>query len=370
MNAKDWVAETLRGTSPDWPSDRGDEFSGAVRDHAEHQGVAPLLNRILSRRGDSRGLPVALRDQLTDSSRRAAASELAIASELKSLLTACHEQSVSLLLIKGTPLAYSLYPEPYLRVRCDTDLLFPNRREADRAWRLLEDRGYRREHAIEGDSISTQFGARRRLPGGATITLDVHWGLSNQLVVARCFDYDELMSRSVGVPGLHPAARSPSTVDALMIACLHRAAHRPDGIHDRAIWLYDIRLLCDALGDSDRTELAARCRDKGVSRVVADGIRAAAALLNGADRESLIRRLEEDPSTQRVSMQQFANRWQREITQLRALDGARAKLSHVADHVLPRAEYVMRKYDKQSRWWLPVLYVRRFGAGLTRRFRR
>lgn len=370
MNADDWIATTLAGAPPGWTHKGDDRFIAEVVDRADQHGVAPLLYRTLSRRDALGDLPVELGDKLVDRSRRAAASELAVAGELRSLLTMFNDQSVSVLLFKGTSLAYNLYPAPYLRVRCDTDMLFPGRDEADRAWSLLEERDYRREQTVGGNSISTQYSARRELPGGASLTLDMHWGLSNQLVVARCFDFAELSSRSIGVPTLHSAARTPSNVDALIIACLHRAAHRPDGIQDRAIWLYDIQLLRDALGDDQRHELVTRCRDKQISAVIDDGLRAACCLFGTGDSDSLQARLSEDPTPARVSIDQFASRWQREVTQFLALGGPRERLAHVTDHLFPGTAYVLNKYGKRSRWWLPILYARRFGVGIARRLRR
>ncbi len=43
--------------------------------------------------------------------------------ELVAVLAALAEAGVETLLLKGTPLAYTHYPEPALRTRCDTDVL-------------------------------------------------------------------------------------------------------------------------------------------------------------------------------------------------------------------------------------------------------
>ena len=47
-----------------------------------------------------------------------------------------------MLLLKGAALAYTLYPEPHLRERCDTDLLLPSREDAERAGRVLQTLSY------------------------------------------------------------------------------------------------------------------------------------------------------------------------------------------------------------------------------------
>jgi len=45
--------------------------------------------------------------------------------ELREVLAALAGAGLPVLLLKGAALAYTLYPEPHLRDRSDTDLLFP-----------------------------------------------------------------------------------------------------------------------------------------------------------------------------------------------------------------------------------------------------
>ena len=66
----------------------------------------------------------------------------------------------------------------------------------------------------------------------------------------------ELLARALPLPALGPHARGPGDVDALLIACMHRATHRhnPYTVNgedhhdpDRLIWLTDIDLLARRL---------------------------------------------------------------------------------------------------------------------------
>ena len=64
------------------------------------------------------------------------------AAELRAVLEALARQGLPVLLLKGAALAYTLYPEPHLRNRCDADLLLPSRDEAECAGRVLQTLGY------------------------------------------------------------------------------------------------------------------------------------------------------------------------------------------------------------------------------------
>ncbi len=80
------------------------------------------------------------------------------AAELREVLAALAGAGLPVLLLKGAALAYTLYPEPHLRERCDTDLLLPSRDEAERAWRVLQTLGYQRPNAVSGDLIVHELG--------------------------------------------------------------------------------------------------------------------------------------------------------------------------------------------------------------------
>jgi len=84
-------------------------------------------------------IPQTFRDRLQKYALNVAATELRVEHELRQELSLFNNTDIPFLLMKGTPLAYTHYPQPYLRSRCDTDLLFTNRDDAERAWQLLKD---------------------------------------------------------------------------------------------------------------------------------------------------------------------------------------------------------------------------------------
>src|SRR5690606_19735373 len=154
--------------------------------------------------------------------------------------------------------------------------------------------------ALEADTISSQFSCHRRIAGEARLTIDVHWQLNNMLPIAQPFQIEELLERSVHLPHLGSAAHAPSAVHALVFACLHRAAHRTEGTHNRGIWLYDIHLIAASLDEREWELIISRCRERGISHVVADGIAEARERFATGLPDDVLPSLRDDPGTQSV----------------------------------------------------------------------
>jgi hypothetical protein len=43
---------------------------------------------------------------------------------------------------------------------------------------------------------------------------------------------------------------------------------------------------------------------------------------------------------------------------LRALEGGRNKLAYLAEFLFPPGDYLLERYEKRGKSWLPVLYLR------------
>ena len=85
--------------------------------------------------------PLRLREKLENEAARASTLDLIGEQELRKVLIRLDEYGIQPLLLKGVPLAYTLYQSPTLRPRGDTDLLI---RESDmqRVARILTELGY------------------------------------------------------------------------------------------------------------------------------------------------------------------------------------------------------------------------------------
>ena len=128
---------------------------------------------------------------------------------------------------------------------------------------------------------------------------------------------------------------------------------------DRLLWLYDIVLVCRELDTTAWQQFGELCRAKQLSAVAVDSIDAAAACFPfefpGTIRSALVEAGHKDRS-RRLLKGGFINAL---ISDLGALPGWQDKAGLVKEHLLPPAEYLLARYEKQSRLWLPLLYIRR-----------
>ena len=117
------LAHVLQGKEVDF-SDVDDK---TVADYAERHGVTPLLDRQASK-GAVHGLGEDVLGQIRTAAKTHASMDLLLNHATRQLLARLADNNIPALLLKGTPLSLTHYPEPYLRARCDTDLYI---RESD-----------------------------------------------------------------------------------------------------------------------------------------------------------------------------------------------------------------------------------------------
>ena len=173
------LAAVLRGEEPDAAPDES-----VLLDTARAEGVLALCYDRLRRSPAWTQYPETLREALSRQARQDVAVEMARVMELQEVLAALARAGLPVLLLKGAALAYTLYPEPHLRERCDTDLLLPSRDEAERAWRVLQTLGYQQPNAVSGDLIVYQLNIYKTICSGFTHAVDVQWRLSKAALFA------------------------------------------------------------------------------------------------------------------------------------------------------------------------------------------
>ena len=186
---QDWLRRALRN-EPFWPraGTNEDSVEHLLR-AAENHGVSGLLFDKARHSPEWERLPETLRQRLHRSAKRAAAREGFLQEETSRDLGALASRRIEGLLLKGTALAYTLYPEPELRPRADVDLLVRDKETAEEAWNLLRELGYERGASISGDPVSHQYTCVRRVTPLAGLAFDVHWKLSNSNFFAQKFSF-------------------------------------------------------------------------------------------------------------------------------------------------------------------------------------
>ncbi|MDG4597915.1 MAG: nucleotidyltransferase family protein [Candidatus Contendobacter sp.] len=362
--ARAWLAALLRGAEPGPMPDEA-----VLLDTAQAEGVLALCHDQLRRSPTWEQYPATLRVALIRHARQEAAVDMLRAAELREVLEALARQGLPVLLLKGAALAHILYPEPYLRSRCDTDLLLPSRDDAERAWRVLETLGYERPNAISGDLIVYQLNCHKIGRGQLTHAVDVQWRLSKAALFAEVFPFTELAAAAVPVPALGPSAHSLGLVHALLMACIHRVFHLPEGNGDRLIWLYDIHRLAERFTEKHWQHFTTLAEERTVCGACLDGLSTTEAWLATSLPEAVLRRLRTGAARERFDSRQARSRWGLAWLTFRALPSTAARLRWLGQNLFPDADYMRRKYNFHHSGWLPWFYGVRIVQGVAKRLR-
>jgi hypothetical protein len=358
MVASDLLARTLRGDLEWIGTEPWDAHVLATA--ADHHGVGPLVWRALHHHANR---PHGLYEIFAAVRHVDLAHEILRRRETARVLEAFAARGLHVLMVKGAALAYSLYEEPWLRPRVDTDILVAAG-SFGAADRLLRGLGYDAAAGIStGEFVSHQVAYEHRDCHGLSHVIDLHWKTVNPQLLADALPFELLWQDAVEVRCEELRGRVPGLAGSLLLACIHRLAHHQQ--HERLVWLYDIHLLADALDDAGWNRVTGTARERGITAVCRSGLEAAAGRLGtvvpAPARAALDAGACDEPS--RV----YAERPQRRLDVLRAdlrrLPRWRDRLQLLAEHAFPPASFVMARYAARRRALLPVLYVHRLLTG-------
>jgi hypothetical protein len=347
----------LRGENAPWPASATDSDAAQLIESIEQNGLAPLVYSLPS------DWPV--RSALRDMAIRAAAGETSRLIDVRAVLEAFAAGGIRVLIIKGTGLAYDLYPSPELRPRGDTDLLIA---ESDVAAvrTILHARGYS-SLLSSGDTLAVRQQSFTR--GGHMY--DVHWDVSNSPIVRDALPFEELLSRAIAVPRIAANALAPSHVDALLLACIHRVAHHHD--IERLIWLYDIHLLREAMNPDEHARFWRLAADRRVVAIcersieLADEWFAASSRNRASDWLSESDRNREEPSA--AFLDRDRTRGGVLTGDLKALSW-RGRFRRMRELAFPPIGFMRQSFPSAPTVALPALYIWRGARGVLRLLRK
>lgn len=369
------ISSVLRGEDVSWPSSPADGFEDAFIFQARYHGATALLYERLSRREK-------WPQSVLDAIRRQALSQTMWELRHKQVLTELIEEltkfDVQPLIFKGTALAYDLYSNPVLRSRGDTDIIIASR-DLARCRDILLSQGFRREFAIPGEFVS--YEESWTLIGSDSVrnTIDLHRKINNSELLSRLFTYDELRALAVSLPALCPQALAACRVHALLLACMHRAAHMhtpyyTDGVAyyggDRLIWLYDIHLLAATLTSEEWADVVRLALKKGLCGTCLDGLECARVNLGTQVPEFALTSLVEVGQAELPTTYLNASNLRQQWMDYCAHSGFWRKTTFLKELIFPSADYMRRKYPDSHARLLPYLYTRRAVSGVTKRLAR
>jgi len=284
--------------------------------------------------------------------------ELAVR-ELQAALAALEAGGIEPIVFKGAALAHTHYSHSWLRPRLDADLLIaPEQRW--RASEILNALGYQQPPMISGALVSYQMMFVREHSIGVEHVLDVHWKIADRQTVADAVTYDELRARSPRITVRGSAMRVPSSIDALLIACIHRAAHHRDA--DNPIWVHDIHLIASRLTAEEWVRFVDLALDREVSQLCARGLQLAADCFHTDIPDAVRDRLSGTSEASAIFLRRDLRGIDRLAADLRAL-GLRRAPRLLKEHLLPPVSYITAKYGVQRAALVPAFYAYRIVAG-------
>lgn len=354
MDERQWLAAAIGGVAP--PASR---TTAGVVDAAVREGIAALLADAPA----SALLAADDHERLTRHARADALRLAALDAEVSRVLTALNGDAIGALVLKGAHVAHAVYRRPWLRSRTDTDLLIAAE-DRDRIVSTLARCGYGRAAHVRGRLILGQFHFERVDRSGIAHYLDVHWRIGAPLLLERVLPSRLFVETAKPLPALGPHARAPDLPRALLLACVHLTAHhRRD---PRLVWLYDVRLLAEALDEERRrsfVELTCRAECRAIA---AHAIDASRGLFDSTALRDLAARLDAQPRRREASAallrvsRPAGALW----IDLRTA-GWRDRARLLREHLLPDREYMSSRPGP-----LPIAYAVRAAHGARRWLRR
>lgn len=374
-----FLCALLREEHPAWPSGQDEGFAETLLARANDHGVLPLLHRALNLDlACHQGWPTEVLEACRQQTIAHTLWELRHRHLLGQTIEALNEAGIQPVLFKGTALAYSLYANPVMRVRSDTDFIIPPQ-TLNAVAKVLASCGFVRDTSVEVELINYQAGFVCQQTGGGDHVLDVHWRINNSQILAKLFTYEELLSKSIPLPRLSPHASAVSPAHAMLLACMHRATHKQnpcyvDGMAyysgDRLVWIYDVHLLAAGLSRRDWDGLVRMAQEKGLCAVCMEGFNLSRTYFRTEIPGFVLAALKGHEKTETVARYFARGALGQQWMDFRAIPGCSGKRRFLAETFFPPADYMRKKYPQAQPDWIVWLYLRRAAGGALKRLNR
>jgi len=318
-------------------------------DRLDYHGISLLAQNTISEQLNTRKVMMVANEQLKKGA-------------LNDLFDALNSANLhNCILFKGSALAYSIYPDPWLRPRADNDLLI-DRQDYHVFCEVLQSLGYSKSFAIEGNYVSYQSAFSKPLVGHSVMNIDLHWKINNRQCLANSFSVSELLSQGVALTKLSSKISVPCNIDSLLIASLHRLGHHAS--QERLTWLYDIHLLSEALSTNDWELLVNKAKEKRLCAITLNALQRCEQVLGSKIPTNVVQDLalqQKEPS--RIFLRSDLPEWRYFVNDVQALSSPSAKLGLLRETLFPSTDYIRQQMDTNS---ATLGYCKRLMRGLKR----
>lgn len=345
----------FRATASEW-----DEIASLAKQH----GVIALLNDNIK---DLDYIPSTVKTVVKQNTYSIISQDLVRSQELANLFKIFAENDINFMVFKGGALAYSHYQESYLRIRCDTDILFEDHLHAEQAWVILNQLGYQKSNTLSGSYVGFQFCCIKPLKSGVNHVLDCHIKFNDHLFYAKTLTFDILKQQAIFRAEPFPML-IPCDTHAALIALMHRTTTLSSGQSDRLIWLYDIYLLLSQFTDQQWLNFISLSRDKKICGTCLDGINKTMEFFPLNTPSTVISEFKKLSETELFNPSIQHKRWFYYYHSFKEVDGITNKIDFIKEHFLPSKKYMMDKYHIPHPLLLPFFYVLRVITGIKRYF--
>lgn len=337
-------------------------------DVAQAQGVTALLAAAVAKVLSAHPELTELHAALSVRNKREAMQEMLRSLNAREAIAALAEGDGRVLVLKGTALAYGLYPQPWQRVGCDVDLLVPDLAAAETAVDRLQARDFVLQTSVRPMQTAGYETALDK-KGRHGFAVDLHWRIANRAQLAKALTFDELWVASIPLPDLHPAARGLGSLHALLHALLHRVTNFPSGDHDRLIWLFDIHLLAKSLDAAQWQSFLALCVERRIAAPCLDGLEASQLAFATVIPQAALESLRAAAAQEHWQLGSALDQAAMDRAHLAALPW-RDKMGWLRRKLFPSPEFMRYRYDARGPAKLFGAYIKRWWTGLARLFSR
>lgn len=333
----------------------------ALRDHA----ALPMVLWGLGKGDSWRALPSDRRERLAQEEARYKASYAALVEGVERVLARWSPKGLVPVVIKGLHLATWYYPAPYLRPMADMDALFPDLREAERAWALAKEAGLEPQGVPLGKDPWVGAHELPMLLDPATgFTLEVQGSLVYGVRDRRWASVSALAAHPVSfevagcrVRGLRPEA------NIVYLLAHNFVQHRASG--PKLYPLADVAMIFQKDGAGLDPDLIVSLADAtGLAGPVALGLEWSEALFDAAVPPRVLEGLKALGGSAFVPLipdaPAGAEQDSATLGELRNQVSSRELFKLLWTRVCPSGTYMRHRYPDCDRWPLPLLYPLRW----------